>query len=106
MQGCKCSAEQDFAYTGQQLIPGLLFEVLEFGVIDLGSVSEGIDHLVKAYLLALYTGQFRMILKIILKKKVLSFKLQASSSRIPKGSGFFKTKKDLTMIEGFSRMRN
>jgi len=34
------------AYTGQQLIPGLLFEVLEFGVIDLGSVSEEIDHLV------------------------------------------------------------
>jgi len=41
-----------------------------------------------------------MILKIILKKKVLSFKHQASSSRIPKGSGFFKTKKDLTVTEG------
>ena len=87
MQGCKCSAEQDFAYTGQQLIPGLLFEVLEFGVIDLGSVSEGIDHLVKAYLLALYTGQFRMILKIILKKKVLSFKLQAPSFKQPDPEG-------------------
>jgi len=48
----------------------------------------------------LYELQFRMILKIILKKKVLSFKLQASSSRIPKGSGFFKTKKDLTVTEG------
>jgi len=45
-----------------------------------------------------------MILKIILKKKVLSFKHQASSSRIPKGSGFFKTKKDLTMVEGYYRM--
>jgi len=27
--------------------------------LDLGSVSEEIDHLVKAYLLALYTGQER-----------------------------------------------
>ena len=50
------------------------------------------------------TGHFRMILKIILKKKVLSFKLQASSSRIPKGSGFFKTKKDLTVTEGYNRI--
>ena len=82
LQGCKCSAEQDFAYTGQQLIPGLLFEVLEFGVIDLGSVSEGIDHLVKAYLLALYTGQFRMIL--INKKK--KEKRQAASFKLDNGS--------------------
>jgi len=41
---------------------------------------------------------------MILKKKELSFKLQASSGRIPKGSGFFKTKKDLTMDHGCCRM--
>ena len=46
-------------------------------------------------------------LKKYLEEKLLevaSFKHQASSFRIPKGSGFFKTKKDLTAGEGYSRM--
>ena len=53
--------------------------------MDLGSVSEEIDHLVKAYMLALYTGQ-----------QASSNKLQAPAGKLQASS--------LTAAVGFDRM--
>jgi len=66
------------AYTGQQLIPDpwcCCTLCHDCGAMDLGSVTNVMEE--PAVELPLLTGQFRMILKIILKKKELSLKLQA-----------------------------